>query len=54
LRLCLLTHENIPHNGLEEDIAAAETSLGEVMTEIPKVDFIFGLHVLGSELIHAF
>jgi hypothetical protein len=30
-------------DGLEEDIAAAEASLGEVLTAIPKVDFIFGL-----------
>ena len=40
-------------DGLEEDIAAAEASLGEVLTAIPKVYFIFGLHVLDLELIHA-
>ena len=40
-------------DGLEEDIAAAEASLGEVLTAIPKVDFNFGLHVLDSELINA-
>jgi hypothetical protein len=40
-------------DGLEEDIAAAEAPLGQVLTAIPKVDFIFGLHVLDSELICA-
>ena len=39
-------------DGLEEDIAAAEV-LGQVLTAIPKVDFIFGLHVLDLELICA-
>jgi hypothetical protein len=36
----------------EEDIAAAEAPLGEVLTPIPKVDLILGLHVLDPELIH--
>ena len=40
-------------DGLEEDIAAVEATLGQVLTAIPKVDFIFGLHVLDSELICA-
>ena len=40
-------------DGLEEDIAAAEASLSEVLTAIPKVDLDFGLHVLDFELIHA-
>ena len=30
-----------------------EATLGQVLTAIPKVDFIFGLHVLDSELICA-
>ena len=30
-------------SGDVEDIAVAEASLGEVLTAIPKVDFIFGL-----------
>jgi hypothetical protein len=37
-------------DGLEEDIAAAEAPLGQVLTAIPKVDFIFGLHVFDLEL----
>ena len=27
-----------------------EATLGQVLTAIPKVDFIFGLHILDSEL----
>ena len=30
-------------DGSEEDIAAAEAPLSEVLTAIPKVDFIYGL-----------
>jgi hypothetical protein len=30
-------------DGLEEDMAAAEAHLGQVLTAIPKVDFIYGL-----------
>jgi hypothetical protein len=40
-------------DGLEEDIAAAEAPLGQVLTAILKMDFIFGLHDLDSELICA-
>jgi hypothetical protein len=40
-------------DGLEEDIAAAEAPLGQVLAAIPKMDFIFGLHVLDLELICA-
>jgi hypothetical protein len=39
-------------DGSEEDIAAAEAPLSEVLTAIPKVDFILGFHVLVAELIH--
>jgi len=39
-------------DGSEEDIAAAEAPLGEVLTAIPKVDFVLGIHVSDSELIH--
>ena len=38
-------------DGLEEDIAAAEARLGEVLTAILKVDFKFGPCTLDSELI---
>jgi len=40
-------------DGLEEDIAAAEASLGEVLTAIPKVDLDFRLHVFDLKLICA-
>jgi hypothetical protein len=30
-------------DGLKEDIAAAEAPLSQVLTAIPKVDFIYGL-----------
>jgi hypothetical protein len=40
-------------NGLEEDTAAAEAPFDEVLTAIPKVDYIFGLHMFKSELIYA-
>ena len=40
-------------DGLDEDIAATEAPLGQVLTAILKVDFIFGLHVWDSELICA-
>ena len=48
-------HDNVSGgvDGLEEDIAAAEASLGEVLTAIPKVNLDFRLHVLDSKLIHA-
>ena len=39
-------------DGLEEDIAA-EASLSEVLTAIPKVYFVFGLYLLDSKLIRA-
>ena len=32
-------------DGSEEDIADAEAPLSEVLTAIPKVDFVFRLHV---------
>jgi hypothetical protein len=37
-------------DGLEEDIATAEAPLSEVLTAIPKVHFVFKLHVSDSEL----
>ena len=40
-------------DGLEEDIATVKASLSEVLAAIPKVYFVFGLHVLDSELICA-
>ena len=39
-------------DGSEEDIAAVEAPLSEVLTTIPKVDFVLELHVSDSELIH--
>ena len=41
-------------DGSEEDIAAAEAPLGEVLTAIPKVDLILGFYILVVELIHTY